>query len=115
MQSHYTWNVCVLGRLLQKSPSSCVALWYPLLDQETIASLHNQGQNLAAGSVLVAELWLGSSQRGDVGREPAPCRPCAARRGDAWAGRGATGHGLRLLRLGAIFGWTGPFGGLASS
>jgi len=65
IQSHNTWNVLVLRSLLQKSASSCVALWYPLLDREKTASLHSRVQSLAAGSVLVAELWLGSSPRGD--------------------------------------------------
>ncbi|CAK0894342.1 unnamed protein product, partial [Prorocentrum cordatum] len=65
VQSHNTWNVLVLRSLLQKSASSCVALWYPLLDREKTASLHSRVQSLAAGSVLVAELWLGSSPRGD--------------------------------------------------
>ena len=27
MQSHNTWNVLILRRMLQRSPSSCVALW----------------------------------------------------------------------------------------
>ncbi|CAK0901118.1 unnamed protein product [Prorocentrum cordatum] len=67
IQSHNTWNVFVLRRLLQKSPSSCVALWYPRLDHEKVASLHSRVQSLAAGRVLVAEMWLeGSAPRGDV-------------------------------------------------
>ncbi|CAK0802709.1 unnamed protein product [Prorocentrum cordatum] len=67
IQSHGTWNVFVLRRLLQRSPSSCVALWYPLVDQEKVASLHSRVQSLAAGSVLVAEMWLeGSWPRGEA-------------------------------------------------
>ena len=67
VQSHNTWNVFVLRRLLQRSPSSCVALWYPLMDREKTASLHSRVQSLAAGSVLVAEVWFESSRpRGDA-------------------------------------------------
>ncbi|CAK0822444.1 unnamed protein product, partial [Prorocentrum cordatum] len=66
-QSHNTWNVFVLRRLLQMSPSSCVALWYPLGDREMVAGLHRRVQSLGAGSVLVAEMWLeGSWPRGDA-------------------------------------------------
>ncbi|CAK0793814.1 unnamed protein product [Prorocentrum cordatum] len=66
-QSHNTWNVFALRRLLQRSPSSCVALWYPLVDQEKVAGLHSRVQSLAVGSVLVAEMWLeGSWPRGDA-------------------------------------------------
>ncbi|CAK0882115.1 unnamed protein product [Prorocentrum cordatum] len=61
IQSHNTWNVFALRRLLQRSPSSCVALWYPLVDQEKVAGLHSRVQSLAAGRVLVAELWLGGA------------------------------------------------------
>ncbi|CAK0822661.1 unnamed protein product, partial [Prorocentrum cordatum] len=67
IQSHNTWNVFVLRRLLQRSPSSCVALWYPLVDPEKIAGLHSQVQSLRVGSVLVAEMWVGGSwPRGDA-------------------------------------------------
>ncbi|CAK0840719.1 unnamed protein product [Prorocentrum cordatum] len=61
VQSQHTWNVFALRRLLQKSPSSCVAMWYPLVDQERVAGLHSRVQSLGAGSVLVAEVWLGGS------------------------------------------------------
>ncbi|CAK0829742.1 unnamed protein product [Prorocentrum cordatum] len=60
-QSHDTWNVFVLRRLLQTSPSSCVALWYPLPDRETGASLHSKVRSVVAGRVLVAEMWFESS------------------------------------------------------
>ncbi|CAK0822660.1 unnamed protein product [Prorocentrum cordatum] len=61
LQSQNTRNVFVLRRLLQRSPSSCVALWYPLVDAEKTAGLHRRVQSLEVGSVLVAEMWLGGS------------------------------------------------------
>ncbi|CAK0832556.1 unnamed protein product [Prorocentrum cordatum] len=60
--SHATWNVFVIRHLLHRAPSSCVALWYPLVDQEQVASLHSRVRSLAAGSVLVAEMQLETSR-----------------------------------------------------
>ncbi|CAK0858992.1 unnamed protein product [Prorocentrum cordatum] len=64
VQSHATWNVYIIRRLLQRSPSTCVALWYPLVDEEQVASLHGQVRSLAGRSVLVAEMRLENSLPG---------------------------------------------------
>ncbi|CAK0795986.1 unnamed protein product [Prorocentrum cordatum] len=57
-----TWNVFAISRLLQRFLSSCVALWYTLVDREQVAGLYSQVQSLEACSVLVAELQLEKSR-----------------------------------------------------
>ncbi|CAK0825812.1 unnamed protein product [Prorocentrum cordatum] len=58
VRSHATWNVYVVRRLLQRSPSACVALWCPLVGEEQVASLRGRVRSVTACSVLVAEMRL---------------------------------------------------------